>query len=362
VSRPDRKGKHFLCQTFNAADIEKAVDTNMGVVINYPLLFKTVNSYTPEQLQSMLIDISCEEKSHFKIITTNDKISLPHLVMTEDQLSEVSTLIDFSFDMRDEGNAFQLSLFNDGRKDFLNGISTCFPFLQDKDDRKNNAFALYNDKIVVNDRRHIFIYNLANPVTFLNDDMAISLHKKCARIFLSLNSRKIEFDAALSADQSKLYIVAGGFEAILNNAMSNILPPTKEELAEHKPMKAVYFVMASKLLETATFFNSFYTSAMEYKPLLITVETKGLRFTLRDSGVAGYNTCHVERFIPYDPVPEGVTEDRAIVSATIMNESFLKYLKEIEKEQLITIFMEEDKLAVYIQSDKKEIYLAKLTG
>jgi len=340
--------------------IEGDTDANMGISINYPLFFKIVHSYTTEQLQSLIIDIETGNNSHFKIDVASDKISLPHLVMTDDQLKEITSLIDVHYDLTNKNNAFQLSLFNDGKTDFLQGISCCLPFLDDKEERKNNAFALYNNRMLVNDKRHIFIYNYSNPVIFMKDSEPTVLHRKSAKMFSILFSRKINFNAAINSDQSKVFILSDRFEAILNNSISNILPPSQGDMDALRPNKAVYFVKASTLLDTSLFFQGFYRSAMEYKPLTLSVETRGIRFILRDSGVAGYNSCYVERFLSFEQLPENVTEDKVVVSTVIMNESFLRYLKEIDKEELLTIYMDDKKKAVYIQNSKKEIYLAKL--
>jgi hypothetical protein len=341
------------CQIlYNTSDVPQ-----LGVLINYDTLSHILRSYSEETLQTLSFRICVEEEtSYFKVIAANDKISLSHLPCSETTLEELSSMMKIP---EIEDAAFDIVLFNDGKLDFLKGIANCLPFIDDNA-KKNNAFAIYNDKIIVNNKSHVFIYHYNNPVVFMDSETPISLHKKSAKIFNILSNRKIEYNAFITKDERKVYISAEGFYAELNNALSNISPPSQNDLNDLKAPVAVCSLKAKTLLESSIFFNGFYKSNNEHKPLTISIEKEGLKLTLKDSGVAGYNTCNVERLIPYEsPVPT-VTN---FVMTTIPNDSLIRYLKEINPEDSVTIYMDdvESHRAVYFYHPKKEVYIGKMT-
>ena len=327
-----------------------------GIVVSYTTLFRVIHSYSKETLENLLIEINTEDPSYFKIITPTDRISLPHLTLTKEIKEEIYDIIATPFNK--STGTFQLSLFNDDKMDFIKGVYSSISFIEDE--KKNNALALYSDRIVVSNNRHVFIYHYQNPVIFIDDNNPISLHRKSAKI-LSILSKKIDFDTIINGDQSKVAFMSPGFELVLNNSQANIDPPSKEDLDSLKPTKAINYIDSSIFLDTSLFFNNFYSSSQEYKALGINIESNGIRFLLKDSGIVSYNTCNVERFHPYIMGKKlSPNVDKILVSAMILNESLLKFLKEVSKGEIITLYMDGDHKAVYLQTSKREIYLAKL--
>lgn len=342
------------CQIINDKD-EMGFDWGLG--INSNTLSYILSSYQEEQLASMNWELgeAADGKSFFRIVTTYDNLSLPHLTMTPDQISELRELLSTPL----PEVKFSLSDFKDQRNDFLAGMADCMGFVSD-DDRKNNAVALYTNRMMVNDQRHIFIYDYNLPALFLEENTPVVLHKKIVRTLLAFWSKKAitSFDAAVAEDQKKVFITAPHFVAILNNALANIIPPQKADLVNLTPLERTCTPLVKDLLDTATFFSGFYKGGMEFKPIMVeTLENEGIKFTLRDSGVAGFNSSNIERMLPVDV--SGATPG---CSSTLLNDSLIKFLKTLPatKEDTISMFMDSDHPAVYLSGAKKKIYLARL--
>jgi hypothetical protein len=345
---------------------DHAMDFDWGISINSATLSYIIASYREDQLATMQWHIgeATDGKSFFHITTTYDDMTLPHLVMTADQITEFRELLSTPFPEA----KFSLSDFRAGRNDFLAGLSDCLSFVSD-DEKKNNALALYSDRMVVNDQRHIFIYRYETPVLVL-DDVPVSLHKRIAKALLALWGKKLipTFDAVLSKDGSKVFLSAPRMTAMINNATANILPPQQEDLDNLTPDTMICAVDVPAFLETVHFFSGFYKSGMDFKPIMLESLTTGLKFTLRDSGVGGYRSSNIERVLPVSM--EASTET---CSSTVLNDSLIKYLKTLmpskadkegqeDKAIVVELYMDNKHHAVYLDGAKKKIYLARLKG
>lgn len=329
---------------------------DFGIIMNYSTFFYVVDNYSEENLKTLRIEIDSEKEPHFKIVVPGikDTLALPHMVMTDSQVKEIQTLVTMLFPK--DNPLFDLETLGEGKKDFIGGIFSSMPFISD-DERKNNAFAIYHDKIIVNDRRHIFIYTLDNPIENLLVE-PISLHKKIAKIFMILAAKKVDFTAMMTRDQKRVFVKANQLMAVLNNSISNIAPPTEKDLERIQPSQVICSMKGKTLFMTSTFFNGFYKSNMEFKPLTLDIGEKGIRFVLKDSGVSGYNACNIERYIEFE---DQHVNDGLYVKASIMNDSFLKFCKELTDENVV-IRMDDDEnhQTVYLETTKRRLFMAKL--
>ena len=170
-------------------------ETDLGLAFNYQLFFQTLHAYSAETLAKMVLTLSWGEKSTFKLEVPGDRVFLPNVAINQARIDEFTE--NATADYPSDEVAFQLSLMNDGRTDFLQGIEDCLDFVS-PDDKKNNAFALYNDRIVVNDNRHVFVYSFYHPVTFMHNEVPVSLHKKSAKLFLTLAKKQVPFNRSKS--------------------------------------------------------------------------------------------------------------------------------------------------------------------
>lgn len=330
-----------------------------GLIINNARLYHTLHSYSLKQLEEMVIEIEVGDTSAFRIIMPNDKLSLSHLTMTPEQIKETLDMISMPVP---PSPIFDISLFNDGKEDFIHGLVEGMSLVEDSE-KKNNAFALYNDRLIVNYNRHVFIYHYDNPVVFPTQELPVSLHKKIAKMFITLASKKRVFDAKMSPDGSRVIITSATFKAVMNNALSNINPPTQDSLDNFRSDNRIASARALDLRLTTQFIYGYYLPGKEYNAIIVSAEEDGIRFTLKDSGVTGFNTCQVDRLMKWEDssIKKGNSEP---VTSIVVVESLLAYLKQMKEDDIVEIFMDdkEEHIAVYLSNPKREIYLAKMSG
>lgn len=338
---------------FAKDELEDNDDSDIGLIINSTRLYHTLHSYPFDQLKDLVIEIETGDNSAFRIFMKNDKLSLSHLVLSSDHVKEH---LELAATILEGEPSFDLSLFNDGKDDFMKGLIEGMSLIEDNE-KKNNAFALYDDRLVTNYNRHVFIYRYDHPVVFLKHEEAVSLHKRIAKMFITLASKKRVFDAKMSPDGSRVIITSASFKAVMNNAISNINPPTQDSLDKFRSINMIGEFEVSSLANSTQFIYGYYSSGREFNALIISYEKEGIRFTLKDSGVAGYNTCQVDRLIE-----KGIKPSSAC-SSTVVIESLLGFIKPMKKEDTVQIYMDdnEEHIAVFLKNSKREIYLAKLS-
>ena len=326
--------------TIEAEDISD----DFGFYIDYRKFFDIIQSYKPEVRSTISMELALGPSS-LKLFTSIDKLSLPHLEMNLDQVLEVqnSPLMEPPADFD-----FSLSQFED-RKDFLTGLTNCLKFIATTD-KKNNALALYSDRLVVNDRRHIFIYNFETPIVL--PTQPVSIHKLSAKILGALSRDTIEY--FITQDMKRAIIQDKFATFVLNNSMSNIMPPSEEDLDSIRSQTQAFNMPTTQLAEIAGFFNQFYSSDMEQEPITLDIKDNALTFLLKDSGVVGYNSCNVER------KAEAVIHPKEASTSTIINSSLRSFISLIPDDVNIDIFIDDSTPAVYLHTAKRKIYLAKL--
>ncbi len=340
---------------------EESTQVILGTGVSSDLLFYTLSNYSSEERKEITFTITFGEQGGFLIQRGRDKVYLPCKYLSNSKLD-----VNFKTLIKDElpeaPTIFQLSLLGDQKNDFLKGLIQSSKFIS-KDEKKNNAYAIYQDKIIVNDKRHIFIYRFDNLASFIPEETPISLHKTSAKIFMTMASKNLNFDAIMF-DNTRVYLYSGDFTAVINNSIANINPPPAKSLLALIPSVQVTNVVAGTLVSMANFFMGFYRGSSEYKPITFEVQKEGIKLLLKDSGISGSASCNVEKLMECDLFEGALEANNSQVS--ILNDSMISFAKELASTDQIQFFMQRaDKegkksRAVYLHHPKKSIYLATL--
>lgn len=340
---------------YAAIDIDATIDADedIGLMIYSGNITHLVSNYTEEMRNKikMTIDLS-KEKSVFSFTGNNDKINFAHLALTEAELQEVAILtssLPFPHYQKGEIPIFDFNLTGDSRQFFLNGIDNCLDFIDD--DLKNNAIAIYPHKLLASDNRHVYQYGLIDNLPINNP---VFIHKKIAKIILDLDNKKGNpLFILFSNNRIQITSVPYKFRAIINNNLANIAPPDEEDLKGLRPNTIMSVVNKVFFDEFLDFFMGFYSTKVNYKTITVESLENALNFTLKNSGVVGYNSNHVER--QFETATNG-----SGVSCVLLIDSIRNFIKHLTKEDSITMLMDSEHKAVVLQSNRQELYLAKL--
>lgn len=322
---------------------------DFAIFFEYSKLMYILRSYTVEDLATLKIVASYDlskETSSFVITCKGDKLSLPHMVMTESQRDDYITLDILA--PKDLSTYFSWADLDDSqRRDFTLGISSSLSFL-DTDEKKNNAVAVYPDKIVSNDAKAVFVYRMDSNISLPTD--WIPIHKRAVRVVSSLLSSSLLEN--LYFNSSYVYLSTSVVNCKMNNSISNIAPPTEDDLINISSEEKIIDVSIEDLKNTSSFFSGFYSST-SMNPLKITFEKKEMIFTLQDSGLADFGSCNIERRVDCEPFSEG--------EYTIINDSLKIYLSRVlATEEKVSMWGQGDKPAVKLSTLKMDVYLARL--
>jgi hypothetical protein len=322
---------------------------SMAFMINYNTLYEILSEYSSEELQSVKISFGLgKNTTYFKINSNTDRLQLPHSIVPDFELKDLDLMIDdFSID---NINSIDIR-FNEENLPIFNGIIECLNFIGN-DDTKNNALALYPDKVITNDRRHIYQYNLNNNIT-TNDP--IILHKNAAKIINTLIKNKVLFTLEISKDNSRILLFNNNFICNLNNQISNIKPPTQEILKDLASSKIVASVSKELLFNILSLFSNFYTSSNEFNSLKINYSNNNLKFILRDTSTASSTSCDIERNI--ETLVNDIVFD---VEDSIIYDSIISFLTLLDSNNIIDIYDSSEFPALKLVSGFRSIYLAKL--
>ncbi len=324
-------------------------DEDFAIFFEYSKLMYILRSYTAEDLAGLKIVAAYDpikETSSFIITCVGDKLSLPHMVMTEAQRDDYITLdVLAPTDIQDY---FSWSELDESQmRDFTLGMASSLSFL-DTDEKKNNAVAVYADKIVSNDAKHVFVYRMDSDMTIPTDWLPI--HKRAVRVISSLLSGSLLQN--LYFNSSFVYLTTTVVNCKMNNSISNIAPPTEDDLKNISSEEKIIEVSIEDLKNTSSFFSGFYSST-SMNPLKISFLKKEMVFTLQDSGLADFGSCNIERRVDCEPVSEG--------DYTIINDSLKIYLSRVlATEEKVSIWGQGDKPAVKLSTPKMDVYLARL--
>ncbi len=329
--------------------VEEA-EENLGIFFEFSKLMYILHNYTEEELANLKLKAEYDaekESSKFVITCAADRLALPHMVMTESQRDDY---LDLDFEHLQTGAGFNWTTLSDSQRlDFSSGLANALTFL-DIDEKKNNAVAIYADKIVANDAKHVFVWKLPDPMQVQD---WIPVHKKIVKIASSLMNSGLL--SSFVVDESLALLSTSKAICKMNNAVSNIAPPNEDNLKEISSETLSLELEASGLYQTSKFFSGFY-STNSMNPLKIDFSKNEMTFILQDSGLADFGACNIERKIECDSKFEG--------EVTIINNSLNNYLSIMnsffDKMPTVRIYAQSDKPAVKIANDQAEIYLARL--
>ncbi len=333
-------------------------DKYYAVGVSLALLFDSFASYSLEERKSMVVDFTFGEHSSVLIRQSKDKIILPCKYIPAYKAEEIHNDI-FNQELsgnNDEDWLFNMASFGEGQTDFLKGLDLSKSFLS-KNEKSNNAYAIYNDRVIVNDERHVFVYRLNNHAHAIKASVPFaSLHKLPVKILSIFNDQNSQFYAVMEG-QEAIVIYTDSFMVTINNSFASIKPPSAERLEALIPKTLLTRLPVGQLLKACHFFDNYYRSGSEYQPLTIEVCPDGIKFLLKDSGINGSASANAEKFIECEITDDGITNNP--VSATFLNSSLQHYLSGLPKADSVDIYHSEDAKCVFLRHPKQSIYLAK---
>jgi hypothetical protein len=117
----------------------------------------------------------------------------------------------------------------------------------------------------------------------------------------------------------------------------------------------VFSYSKKELQELLNFFIGFYTNKVSYKTLWLETLPTGIKFTLKNSGVVGYNSSHVERTVDLT-----INKEYSNVSSVVLITSMIDFIHNLDASDIIDFYMDNEHRAVILRCNRQEIYLPKL--
>ncbi len=344
--------------TINISEIE---ETKFGIQIDFKKFLYSINQYKDNNNTeiNMLFD---KQAINFIIKNGTDKISLPAIYLPTNKIAEYNTILNPVFN---EDSTYEFKTNNDKAKAYLidlnQAIKNSYLFIG-KDENKNNAGSIYIDKFIVNDGRHVYQQKLNSVSSYEDyDDSYISLHKKNMKIFSDTLNTNNDYTLTLTKDNTKMLINTVGFKGVFNNALANAVPPETQDLIHIQPIEKVYESTVEELQKAVLFFNGFYTSSNELRPLSLRIKSDNvneLLMYIKDTGIAGFGEYSIEKILEANSLHTPIEED---IIATVIYDSMKDFLNKQNPDDVVSIYMD-DHPAVYVKTTNSEIYLAKLQG
>lgn len=325
-------------------DIERSDGRKTVVLFEYQKLLYIIKSYKDTDRSALKICFEhnqVTEETSLTVTTASDTLSLPHRMITNN--IETAPFEETS----------STDLWNKCIPDkqlFISGLLNCLLFIS-SDEKKHNAIAVFLDKMIVNDRRHIIVYKNCINTCPTKSQGYLPLHKRAAKIMTLLDD--VLVSVKLSQDFAFIKIDCNGAEFLTNNAISNIAPPSSDNLVSLHPVKKAFSVTKEHLVDSTNFFSGFYTAAMEWNPLTVLSDGSSCKLLLKNSGVAGYGACKVERNLTTTELCPDPFE------VTIINDSLKQFLSKVRDDSL-DIFVDDISPACFLSANDLEIYLVKL--
>ena len=344
------KGRLITATIGISATIISDFISDFTLMINTDNIIHLLSNYTEEQKNKITMMVEISETSTLSFTTDTDIVNFSHLVLKQDEVEGINSLVELV-----KGDKAKLIFSYDSvsnKEYFLSGLSNCANFIED--DITNNAVAIYKDKMIANDNRHIYNYGLIDNLNLESEP--ITLHKKVVRNILNLNKKKGMMNFNLHSG-GVLFISDTKFEfnAIMNNALSNVSPPSIDDISSIEPTTLALTIPQSSFHEIVKFFIGFYTSKVIYKTIALKTSKLGLEFMLKNTGVVGYNSSHVERKIDIDINPASVD-----VECMVLITSISDFIANITDN--VEVYMDNEHRAVVLSSGRQKIYLPKLKG
>ena len=347
------KGNIMTAAIVIPATVETDSDKDVAIAIYSDNLVHLVGTYSEEQKKKLTMTIETTEKSSlFEFTCDSDKVDFVHLVSKETEVQEIGVLINTLGNITYGKPLFSTNmLLGEDRQYFLTGIENCLSFIEG--DLRNNAIAIYCDRLIANDKRHIYLYDFVNKLPI--DDPPLALHKEVAQVIINLNAKKGKM-AFFMLDNNKVrvYDEKLKFYAELNNSMSNILPPSTEDLTMLAPTDIVFSYKKKELEEQLKFFMGFYTNKVGYKTICVDTLPEGIKLILRNSGVVGYSSSHIERTLDVEINPQYTGLHVVVIITSIMD-----FIHGLAADDKVEFYMDNEHRAVVLKCNRQQIYLPK---
>jgi len=346
--------------------VESVTDTGtpltfFGLRIDYTKFLYAIQQYSIEERDSMTIELSQDnQQSFFSIKNKKDNITLSSYIIEEKEIISAICIFD-NKPLPEEMHILTTSSNKESLITLYESFKTALAFIG-KDENRNNSASVYNKQIVVNDRRHVYVTKFSKELPFGFNNKYISWHKKNMRIFMETLNTNSEYSIEIQKDGLKMYIVSTGFSGMFINSMANSVPPSLEELEGIKPTTQIFESSVKELSDACDFFSGFYSNTAEFKVLNLSVNTfhtNDITLSLRDSGVAGFGACNIEKVLTSSSFENTLTEDS---KALIIYDSLRDFLKREGSTNMVKVYLQEDKPAVYLAGEMTEIFLSKIQG
>jgi len=325
-------------------------DTSGAVMVFSGNITHLINSYTDELQKNITLTITIiGDKSTLTFTGNNDKVQFPHLSVGEANLKELEDLVDRVLYSGVEPPILDYTFTKDTGVNFLEALSSCLSFVDN--DLRNNAVAIYQDKLIASDSRHVYIQKLISNLNLIEGP--IFLHRKIATVLIDLKSKTDNVYFVYCADNMVILKAPTlKFSALLNNKMARIAPPSEDDLASIRPVTAIADIPKAIFSDLLNFFVGFYSNKINYKVLSLKTQSDGINFILKNSGVIGYNSSHVERKLL-------TVVNGGDIACSVLFDSMRLFVKELSKEDTVSLFMDNEHKAVVLSSNRQEVYIAK---
>jgi hypothetical protein len=344
------KGNVITAAIAIPATVKSDFDKDIAIAIYSDNLIHLISTYTEAQKKELIMTIEIGKNSLFEFTYGTDKVDLAHLVPKETEVEEIVDLLSkLSVVFSLEDASIGPLMLGEDEEYFLSGIENCLSFIEG--DLRNNAIAIYPDRLIANDNRHIYIYGLTNNLPIEN--APIALHKDVANTIINLYRKGIMAFYIMKNGKVKLFDDYG-FRAEMNNSMSNILPPTDADLKMLAPTSLTFSYDKKSLEEQLKFFIGFYTNKVSYKTICIETLPTGIKLILKNAGVVGYNSSHVERTVELKMYNEYSKPSVVLIT------SIIDFIHNLDASDIIDFYMDNEHRAVILRCNRQEIYLPKL--
>lgn len=337
--------------------VNNTFENNTAYQVDYKKFLYAINQYKDNTSNIEILVDQEDMNILFTIKNNSDKISLPVISVTNTKIEEYEDLFTKPEDV--------YNFSTENAKNYLITMNNIFKnsiLFVSKDEQKNNAGALYLDKFIVNDRRHIYVQNFNTNCLYDSlENSYIPIHKKNMRIFSETLNTENSYNLSINKDYTRIFISTIGFEGVFNNALANIAPPSEEDIETIEPSTLVFKSTVADLYKACSFFGGFYSSSSDIKALSIKApSTQELMIYLKDNGVAGFGEYSIEKIISSTELSLIAFEEPLTV--TIIYDSIKDFLSKEDDSEKVELYFDNDSMAVMLKTNTNQIYLSKLQG
>jgi hypothetical protein len=161
----------------------------------------------------------------------------------------------------------------------------------------------------------------------------------------------------------RIYVQAPELTLILNNSSINVAPPADEDLKSLAPANILFSIDSAVLSSAVSFFTTFYKSS-DKRVLTIHIKNDGVLLIIKDSGVAGFSSAHVEKFLDTGTIlGDGEEDFEFAVHQDDLDEFLNIVIKASGKNPppMVDVYVDndDDHRAMKLSTVGRSVYLAK---